>query len=733
MAEKKKILGETRMMNCGMKATCIAYRSATDIDVQFEDGTIVKNRLKSCFLIGTIKNPNYDQYSCLGVIAKQKCGQNATCIKYFNNKDIDVQFDDGTIVIHKSKKQFLSGGIQNPNSPSKFERAKIKSSCLGESILQNCGMEATCIRYADCKDIDVQFKDGLIIKHRRKTEFMRGLIYNPNIKRKQSETVINDRIEKHSCIGETILQNCGMKAICIAYRKSDDIDVKFEDGTVVYHRQKSSFLRGGIDNPNYDKISCLGQTLLQNCGMKATCIAYRKAKDIDVQFEDGTIVRNRVRYDFVNGKIGHPNINHNALNAKSYSEKVKKELLNKTLVMNNGQKATCIAYRNAHNIDVQFEDGTIIYNKNSGDFIRGELGNPNFTSSSLPQRIIYECILPYFPDAKMNYRPEWLKNINTGFNLEIDIWLPKEKIGIEYDGYPWHGKETSNSLLKYNLICESNNIQKLYSFIENGSISYNSSKHINFMMKCNSRSNLNDFYKELEKFINIFLVDMGFTGCVKLSEKFLNDIKMKSLNSIIGKKIMQHCGMEAICIAYRGSGDIDVQFSDGTIVEHKTKSSFEKSSIQNPNMYKADLNNDILGIKKLMNCGMEATCIAYRGSGDIDIQFADGTIVKNKRKQSFLQGGIQNPNMLIKQTRKINGERKSVSCLGEKRMMNCGMEATCIAYRGSTDIDIKFADGTIVKNKRKASFYSGQIKNPNCKKQDIDLGRVNLVAQNDIN
>ena len=31
--------------------------------------------------------------------------------------------------------------------------------------------------------------------------------------------------------------------------------------------------------------------------------------------------------------------------------------------MNNGLLATIIAYRNTQDIDVQFEDGTIIYNK----------------------------------------------------------------------------------------------------------------------------------------------------------------------------------------------------------------------------------------------------------------------------------------------------------------------------------------------------------------------------------
>lgn len=44
MATKIDRLGETRMMNCGMKATIIRYNMVRDIDVRFEDGAIAKCR-----------------------------------------------------------------------------------------------------------------------------------------------------------------------------------------------------------------------------------------------------------------------------------------------------------------------------------------------------------------------------------------------------------------------------------------------------------------------------------------------------------------------------------------------------------------------------------------------------------------------------------------------------------------------------------------------------------------
>ena len=56
--KKQIIVGEERLMNNGQKATCIAYRKASDIDIQFEDGTIIEHCSKSNFYSGKIKNPN---------------------------------------------------------------------------------------------------------------------------------------------------------------------------------------------------------------------------------------------------------------------------------------------------------------------------------------------------------------------------------------------------------------------------------------------------------------------------------------------------------------------------------------------------------------------------------------------------------------------------------------------------------------------------------------------------
>ena len=75
MAAKIDRLGETKMMNCGMEATIIRYGRCDDIDVRFEDGTVVEHRTYNSFKNGTIAHPlirlGCDSKNFHGFICKQ--------------------------------------------------------------------------------------------------------------------------------------------------------------------------------------------------------------------------------------------------------------------------------------------------------------------------------------------------------------------------------------------------------------------------------------------------------------------------------------------------------------------------------------------------------------------------------------------------------------------------------------------------------------------------------------
>lgn len=103
-------IGKTNIAHNGMTMTIIAYKNANDIDVQFEDGTIIKHKTYQRFKSGGIAN--YTQRTQETNIAKN--GMKMTLIKYRNSQDIDVQFEDGTIVKHKAYKNFKNAEIKNP-------------------------------------------------------------------------------------------------------------------------------------------------------------------------------------------------------------------------------------------------------------------------------------------------------------------------------------------------------------------------------------------------------------------------------------------------------------------------------------------------------------------------------------------------------------------------------------------------------------------------------------------
>ena len=150
MVAKIDRLGETRTMNCGMEATIIRYGNATDIDVRFEDGAVTKHKAYKEFGNGKIANPNVKDR--LGETRMMNCGMEATIIRYGNNTDIDVCFEDGAIVEHKAYDAFKKGGIAHrslslSHGSKDFhgfickQGFKDEDRVLYECICKHCGLE----------------------------------------------------------------------------------------------------------------------------------------------------------------------------------------------------------------------------------------------------------------------------------------------------------------------------------------------------------------------------------------------------------------------------------------------------------------------------------------------------------------------------------------------------------------------------------------------------------------
>ena len=80
--------------------------------------------------------------------------------------------------------------------------------------------------------------------------------------------------------------------------------------------------------------------------------------------------------------------------------------------------------------------------------------------TSFPEQAVYFYIKKKFPDAINSYK----EIFNNG--MELDVYIPSMKIGIEYDGYAWHKDQSlEKEKIKYK-ICKENGVL-LYRLKEN--------------------------------------------------------------------------------------------------------------------------------------------------------------------------------------------------------------------------------------------------------------------------
>lgn len=405
-------IGETRIAKNGLKMTIIEYRSSRDVDIKFEDGIIVTNKEYKSFELGNIKHPNinFRQNQCkkekIGQINIALNGQKMTIVEYRNANDIDIKFEDGTVVTNKAYKEFKNGCIKNPN----LFNLGLKNNRIGETNKMSNGQIATIIKYNNCKDIDIKFEDDTIVTNKSYNSFKSGLVENPNKKARQKYNVGDSKIAKNGLkitiiayrsskdmdiqfedgiiikhinyiqwyngtvkhpknkkIGEKNIATNGQEMTIIDYRRSNDIDIKFEDGTIVRSKQYISFIKGNIKNPNMTyKHKRIGETKKANNGQMMTIIDYRRSDDIDIQFEDGTVVTNKSYQVFKLGTVEHPNIN-----VLKHTHKI-----NESKISKNGLKMVIIKYGSSRDVDVQFEDGFVAKNKEYQSFKNDTIGHP---------------------------------------------------------------------------------------------------------------------------------------------------------------------------------------------------------------------------------------------------------------------------------------------------------------------------------------------------------------------
>lgn len=205
-------------------------------------------------------------------------GQIMTIIGYRNSHDIDIQFEDETIVHNCRYDHFRQGSILNPNFGHATNK---KQSRIGETRKMNCGLNATIIKYIGAKNIEIKFENGII----KRTNYEKFCAGTPTPMLMKNFVPVNQRI------GMTVTQNCGETATLIEYNGANRVIVKFNDGTLInttwnnFYKTKCVDKNKTISKAKERNQQLIGEKYKNGAGLIYTIVEIKTIRNITVRFD----------------------------------------------------------------------------------------------------------------------------------------------------------------------------------------------------------------------------------------------------------------------------------------------------------------------------------------------------------------------------------------------------------------------------------------------------------------
>lgn len=500
------------------------------VDVEFEDGSIAENKLYSELVRGRVGKPK-DYSKLVGESKVNSTGDLVTIVAAYNKSNITVQFCDGTIKERVDYSSFLNGSIKHPNYMQRKH--------IGETNVAKNGMKMEIVDIKNFKDVTIKFEDGAIVEHKIYSDFKSGMVGHPN--------TIYGKIDRTN---ETVVAKNGLKATIVNYKSINNFDVKFEDGVIVHCKYYYNFIKGIIRHPHIkgrQTINRLGEEGINKNGKRMTIVRFGGATDLDVQFEDGTIIKNRTYFQFKNGLI----LQEKACRVENFLDRVGEQSISKS-----GHKMVIITYRKSSDIDVQFDDGAIAKHKSYHHFKSGSISHPK------------DIIQIRNNDGTPINKRVGEQVINCGILMTIKAYRSSRDIDIELE---------DGTILEH----------QVYRQFKQG----------------------------------------------KIGKRLCAD-KIR-----IGETSVASNGMKITIVKYINYNNITVQFEDGAICENISYGNFKKGSIMHPNTKQEIQSRNGRTIK--LKLGLDATIINYNNARDMEVLLEDGTVLK--RDFDKFSSGIGHP------------------------------------------------------------------------------------------
>ena len=112
-----------------------------------------------------------------------------------------------------------------------------------------------------------------------------------------------------------------------------------------------------------------------------------------------------------------------------------------------------------------------------------------------------------------------------------------------------------------------------------------------------------------------------------------------------------------------------------------------------------------IGVESTSRDGKRAQVVSYSTCENFIIRFCDGKEMKLKNWRYFIEGNFN-------YEKHFKAPRNREERIGEKKVMNNGLTAEVIEYRGSHDMDILFEDGGKRTGVSWRDFCIGSIAHP---------------------
>ena len=289
-------------------------------------------------------------------------------------------------------------------------------------------------------------------------------------------------------------------------------------------------------------------------GKRAQVVSYSTCENFIIRFCDGKEMKLKNWRYFIEGNFNYE---------KHFkAPRNREERIGEKKVMNNGLTAEVIEYRGSHDMDILFEDGGKRTGVSWRDFCIGNIAHPTIHGGNVSQN---ELVLRFYLESLGFVRIPQRSKRSDRVGLEgkeLDLYNDKLKIAIEYDGEYSHTKNKDDE--GKNKIVEKLGI-KLYRFREPGCSGVSGRKYI-----------LEDKFKDGtivkdRKYEDFIHGAIGKPGIPQLRRTLKNE-------RLWTEKIMRN-GMKAKIVRYGSANDIDIKFSNGTIVMHKTYANFCSGSV----------------------------------------------------------------------------------------------------------------------------------------------------------